>query len=50
MKITISFENGKIGIEGPLQDKLFMYGILELAKDVVKAYEPKLVQPAILSS
>lgn len=39
IKIVVN-SDGRVGVEGPLQDKIFMFGILELAKDVVRTYNP----------
>jgi hypothetical protein len=41
--ITVSPE-GNISVEGPLQNKIVMFGILEAAKDAVKNYDPTKVQ------
>lgn len=41
MNIIINFDDkGRIGVEGPLQDKIFMYGILNAAMDIVRGYKP----------
>lgn len=40
MKILFKPMTGEISIEGPLNDKVMCYGILEQAKDVVRAFDP----------
>ena len=38
-KLVITLLNsGKIEVNGPLHDKILCYGLLEIAKDVVKSY------------
>ena len=32
--------DGRIDVAGPLQDKLFCYGLVECAKDVIRDYRP----------
>ena len=42
------FANGQIQVTGPLGDKIMMFGILELAKEVVRAQavpEPPKIAP-----
>lgn len=34
--ITLDLRNGRIGVTGPITDKLLSYGLLEAAKDVVR--------------
>ena len=43
LKITVT-RDGQIGVEGPLENKLLCMGILEMAKDAIKAYDPKKIQ------
>ena len=39
-------ENGQVHINGPLGDKIFCYGMLEVAKDIVRNYKvPDIIQP-----
>lgn len=33
-------DNGQVSVSGPLQDKIACLGMLELAKDVVRAFDP----------
>jgi len=44
--------NGQIQVSGPIQDKLLCYGMLECAKDAIRAFEPaaasKIVRAASL--
>ncbi len=52
MTVTLTItldEGGKVGINGPLQDKILCYGLLECAKVVIAQYAAKdapLIQPA----
>lgn len=32
--------DGRIDVAGPVQDKLFCYGLIECAKDVIRDYKP----------
>ena len=36
--VILLLDSGKIEVNGPLQDKILCYGLLEIAKDVVKSY------------
>ena len=42
IKITVS-DAGAINVSGPLENKVQMLGLLEIAKSVVLAYQPKQV-------
>lgn len=47
IELTIKLEpDGKISIGGPLHDKILCLGLLELAKDVIKNYNPSAIQVA----
>ena len=35
--ITITLKDGQLAVTGPLDNKLLMYGLLEAAKDIVRA-------------
>ena len=38
--ITMDEENkGMVNVSGPIHDKILCYGLLEVAKDAVRAYE-----------
>jgi hypothetical protein len=41
IRITIELDprNGKLTVNGPIHDKVLMYGALRLAEDVVREYE-----------
>ena len=40
IKIEITMEeNGQILVTGPLQDKILMFGILEVARQIVHSYK-----------
>lgn len=44
-------DDGKVNVGGPLQNKVLMYGLLEIAKEVVKSFaeqNERRVQPASL--
>jgi hypothetical protein len=48
--ITLTFQQGQLQVHGPLHDKIFMYGVLELAKQIVaqQPNEPaRVIVPAI---
>ena len=35
--VILLLDSGKIEVNGPLHDKILCYGLLEIAKDVVKS-------------
>jgi len=40
VSLTINvMDDGKVGVVGPLHDKLVCYGLLEVARDVVRDYK-----------
>ena len=42
-KITLTIvveENGQIGVTGPIHDKVLCYGLLELGRQTIQAYDP----------
>lgn len=39
--ITFNPQDGSVSLNGPLAEKILMYGILESAKQIVTAYDPK---------
>jgi hypothetical protein len=48
LSLTIMMEeDGRIGVNGPIDNKILCYGMLELAKQAIQAYEPgrKIVTP-----
>ena len=42
--ITITLKDGQIGVNGPIENKLFCLGLLELAKDLIIKYDPAAIQ------
>ena len=48
-QITVTlFANGQVGVNGPLENKIVCYGLLEAARDAIKDYVPPeipIVQP-----
>ncbi len=38
--------DGRVGVNGPLDNKVLCLGLLELAKDIVIKYEHKMIQVA----
>lgn len=49
-KIIINYDEttGKLGLEGPIDNKILAYGLLELAKEGVRLYgeqNQRLIQP-----
>ena len=43
-QLTISISaSGDINVSGPIADKLLCYGLLEIAKDLIKDYQPSSV-------
>ena len=52
--ITFDMQTGALNVNGPMQDKVLCYGMLELAKDVIRATTtspievPKMELPKIL--
>lgn len=43
LKITLTDDN-RISVTGPIENRMLTYGMLELAKDVVKAHDPSRIQ------
>lgn len=42
--ITITFrDNGHVHCDGPLEQQLLMYGLLDMAKDIVREHNKKLI-------
>jgi hypothetical protein len=44
--ITLNVETGQCNVTGPIHDKIFCYGLLELGRDLIRAYVPPKVQIA----
>ena len=42
MLITL-LPNGQVEVQGPVQNRLLCYGLLESAKDAIRSYKPPLV-------
>jgi hypothetical protein len=43
-KVTLSIvieEDGRIGVNGPIQDKILCYGLLEVGRQAIQAYNPE---------
>lgn len=41
-KLIIELEaNGQVTVNGPIQNKLLCYGLLEAAKDAIKEFKPE---------
>lgn len=52
-RITITLEDdGKVGINGPLEDKMFCLRLLNIAYDLVSEYkaEKRIVEPSIMTA
>jgi len=51
MKTTIIIEvteEGKVSMNGPLENKVLCYGLLEVAKDLVRNHQPSpIIKPKI---
>ncbi len=48
MTVTFDPQTGNVNVNGPIQDKIFCYGVLELAKDAIRRYNPnRIVAPAL---
>ena len=37
--LTITLDQGRVNVNGPLGDKVFCYGLLEAAKDAIRDYQ-----------
>jgi hypothetical protein len=49
LTITLDQATGATSVSGPIQDKLFCYGLLELARQVIQQYEaPKIQVPGLV--
>jgi hypothetical protein len=46
IKLTITIENGKLSVDGPLEDKILSLGMLEMAKPAIIGYNAKSIVPA----
>ncbi len=41
--------NGEVNVSGPLDNKIFCYGLLEVARDLVTNYKPSaIIKPNIV--
>ena len=40
VEIKISLDASGVKVEGPINDRLLCFGLLEMAKDVVRTYDP----------
>jgi len=52
IQITMA-ENGAVGVNGPLHDKILCMGLLEVAKAAVLTYvgeEKRIIEPAIMNA
>ena len=47
LTITLDQENGGVSCNGPLQDKVLCYGLLEGAKDAIRGWHIEQEKPAI---
>lgn len=46
LTLTVILEaDGRIGVTGPIDNKVLCYGMLELARQAIQAYEPKIQAP-----
>ena len=49
MVIELNLDTGGVSVSGPIQDKVFCYGLLEMARQAVEKFEaPKIQVPAIM--
>jgi hypothetical protein len=48
IRLVIEFKAGKINVTGPIQDKVFCYGLIEAAKDAIRTYADKQKDSAII--
>jgi hypothetical protein len=49
IKLVVSFLPGRgVNVEGPVGDPLLCYGLLEMAKDAIRAHGAKAVSPIIV--
>ena len=47
--LTISFEpGGPVRVDGPIADKMLSYGMLEVARDAIKDYDPAKAGPSLV--
>lgn len=43
--LIVLMPDGTIGVNGPLENKVLCYGLLESARDAIKDYKPKIQIP-----
>jgi len=44
-ELKIRFQSGRpVSVEGPIADRMLCYGMLEMARDAVREYNPKSVE------
>ncbi len=49
-KLTITLSpNGNLAVEGPIDQVMFCYGLLEVAKDIIRTHAQKKAESAIVS-
>ncbi len=46
--LSIHFKDGQCTVQGPIQDKLLCYGLLEMAKECIKNYNDQQGQNKIV--
>lgn len=46
--ITVTFTpDGNVNVSGPIENKVLCYGLLEMAKDAIRRYNPnRILQPS----
>lgn len=47
VQIVIVYQEGQpLQVSGPLQDRILCYGLLEMAKDIIRDFKPPQIIPA----
>jgi hypothetical protein len=45
IKLEIEMDDkGGVKVNGPIQDKIFCYGLLQVARDIIKDYRPEKIK------
>lgn len=39
--LTVTYQSGRVGLTGPLDDQILCYGLLQIAMDQVRAYKDR---------
>lgn len=50
VQLVISYDGKNVNVNGPINDKMLSYSLLEMARDLIKDYKPGEIQIVPASS